>query len=181
MLAHLQHVIRLSGVMGVRALTFGSPKNRDRTGVPEAEARMTAASFFRELGSTATEANVLFCLEPNPAAYGCNFMTTTLEAADIVRVVDHPNVRLQLDTGTVIANGEDYAAIVPAVADIVGHVHASEPNLPTLGGHAPEIREILGRLDQAGVARPFTIEMLASKSMPHAGEITRAVEALQGR
>jgi hypothetical protein len=40
---------------------------------------------------------------------------------------------MQLDTGAVTINEENAREVVTRYAHLIGHVHASEPNLVTLG------------------------------------------------
>lgn len=179
MLRRLSAVCRLGGRLGARALTFGSPGNRNRSAVADDAVLPIAVDFFRRVGDVAAEAGVLFCLEPNPAAYNCNFMVTTPETSAMVEAVAHPAVRLQLDVGAIAMNGEDPAAIIPMVAPLIGHIHASEPGLATLGDagspHAAAARAI-------AAARPeltVTVEMAASKTEPHPLAVARAVALAQ--
>lgn len=171
----LAKVCRLGGELGAKALTFGSPKQRDRTGLSDEDTQRIAVAFFRRVGDAAAEAGVLFCLEPNPAMYGCNFMVGTLEAADVVRACDHPAVKLQLDVGAIGANGEDAASTIAAVSDIIGHIHASEPGLVVLGDagapHAAAGAALRAIMPKAVV----TIEMGTPKDEPHLPAVARAL------
>lgn len=133
MLDRLAAQCRIGGLLGARALVFGSPKQRDRSGLDDGAARRIAVDFFRRLGDAAQAHGVTVCLEANPAMYGGNFMLRTDEAADVVEAVAHPAVRLQLDVGTMAANDEDVDATIAAHAPLFGHAHASEPGLVTLG------------------------------------------------
>lgn len=133
MLRRLADQCRIGRLLGATALVFGSPKQRDRSGLDDATAIRIAVDFFRRLADAAAGEGVTVCLEGNPAMYGCNFMVRTEEAAAVVQAVDHPAIRLQLDVGTMAANGEDCAAIIGAYADLFAHAHASEPGLVPLG------------------------------------------------
>lgn len=133
MLDHLAHIARIGAGLGAGRLVFGSPKNRDRQGLDMASAMVTATGFFRRLGDIAASAGCIVCLEPNPASYGCNFMTTTAEAAEVVHHTAHPSIRLQFDIGAVTSNGEDAAELLGRYHALVGHVHISEPGLTPLG------------------------------------------------
>jgi D-psicose/D-tagatose/L-ribulose 3-epimerase len=160
MLMHLDGVCRLGAALGARRLVFGSPRNRDATGWESEAARHHAVEFFARLGDVAARHEVVVCLEPNPRRYQCNFMTTTTEAADIVRAVGRPEIGLQFDTGTLLVNGEDAAVTLAAHGPLVRHVHASEPDLAPLGSldtdHASYGRAIRSALGDAMI----TIEML---------------------
>jgi D-psicose/D-tagatose/L-ribulose 3-epimerase len=175
MLERLAAVCRIAGRLGATRLVFGSPKNRDRAGLTGAQALEQAVTFFRALGAAAAGEGVAICLEPNPPRYGCNFMTTTWEAAQVVRAVDHAAIRLHLDTGTIAINGEDPAAAVALNADIIGHVHASEPDLLPLGDGGAPHEEVARALRAAIPARIVSIEMVATKAEPHLQAIDRAL------
>ena len=128
----LEHVFKLCSAAGATRLTFGSPKNRDKKDISEIQSKLIAVAFFQRLGDIAKQYGVTLCLEPNPAIYGCNFMTTTAEAAEIVLAVDHPNIKLQLDLGCVTQNQENIHEILEQWSNIIGHVHISEPYLAAL-------------------------------------------------
>jgi D-psicose/D-tagatose/L-ribulose 3-epimerase len=175
LLAHLAAVCRIASGLGATRLVFGSPKNRDREGLTDEQALSQAVSFFRRLGDIALEQKVIICLEPNPTCYGANFMTTSAETAHVVRSVAHPAIRMQLDTGALAINGESAAEVLGDCADLIGHVHASEPNLVPLGDletdHAG-IYEAMMRFIPDHVA---SIEMVATKDEPHLAAIERAL------
>lgn len=169
-------VCDIAAGLGARTLTFGSSRQRDRSGLEDSAADRLATKFFRRLGDKAVQAGVTICLEPNPAIYDCNYLTHTDEAAEAVLRIDHPAVRLQLDVGAIALNGEDPTAVIERWAALIGHVHASEPQLVTLGdGGAPHAA--------AGAAlsrvRPdvvVTIEMAASTTEPHSSAVKRSLE-----
>ncbi|MCX7978167.1 MAG: sugar phosphate isomerase/epimerase [Bdellovibrionaceae bacterium] len=133
LLNYLKRVCHISALLGATKLVFGSPKNRDRGSMSEKEALEVAATFFKALGDIASEYGVLFCLEPNPPCYGANFMLTSEEAAAVVKAVNHKAVRLQFDTGASTISGEDPFTVLEKNADLIGHIHISEPNLVELG------------------------------------------------
>lgn len=178
LLAHLDAVCRIGAGLGATRLVFGSPKNRDRTGLSDAQTEIMAVEFFRRLGGCASAHGVQVCLEPNPPCYGANFMTTSAETAAVVRQVAHPAIRMQLDTGAITINGEAAEQIIADYAPLIGHIHASEPNLVVLGD---------GGCDHHAVGRALkvilpdclvTIEMLASKQEPPLHAIERALQVV---
>jgi sugar phosphate isomerase/epimerase len=175
MLQHLAAVCRIGAGLGATRLVFGSPKNRDRSGLSDEQVAEIAITFFRQLGDVAQAHGVLICLEPNPPCYGANFMTTSAEAAEVVRQVAHPAICMQLDTGALTINGEDAAAVLRNSAPLIGHIHASEPELVPLGDggtdHAKVAECVAGQLPTHVVS----IEMLASKNEPHLVAIERAL------
>ena len=175
MLQHLTAVCRIGAGLGAKRIVFGSPKNRDRSGLTDQETIDVAVSFFRRLGDIAQSYGVLICLEPNPTCYGANFMTTSAETAQVVEQIAHPAVRMQLDTGALTINGEDSVTVLQDCAPLIGHVHASEPDLLPLGDGGADHAKVVAALKQYLPHHVVSIEMLATKNEPHEVSIERAL------
>jgi sugar phosphate isomerase/epimerase len=175
MIDRLASVCRLGAGLGARCLVFGSPKNRDRQALADDEVQDIAVRFFRRLGDVAAEHDVVICLEPNPPAYGCNFMIDTDEAAAVVRLVGHPAVRLQLDTGALALNDEDPEQILARHGELIGHAHASEPHLVVLGDGDARHADVARAISRHASIGLITIEMVAATAEPHLVAIGRAI------
>ncbi len=176
MLDHLSAVCRIGGALGATRLVFGSPKNRDRTGLTDAQTIDTAKAFFERLGKVATGEGVIICLEPNPECYGANFMRTSAETATVVRTVDHPAIRMQLDTGALTINGEEPVNVLLQDAGLVGHIHASEPNLVPLGDGGTDHAKMADAIYGALPGHLVSIEMLSPPGVPHIMSVERALK-----
>ena len=177
LLQHLEAVCRIGAGLGAIRIVFGSPKNRDRTGLSDAQVQTISVQFFRRLGEIAQTHGVIICLEPNPPCYGANFMTTSAETAEVVRQVAHPAIRMQLDTGAITINGEDSVAVLESFAALIGHVHASEPEIAPLGDKGTDHARIAACLRRLLPESIVTIEMVATKNEPHLVSIERAMSA----
>lgn len=175
MLQHLTAVCRIGAGLGAKRVVFGSPKNRDRTGLSDQQAMDVAVPFFRRLGDIAQFYGVFICLEPNPTCYGANFMTTSAETAMVVKEIGHAAVRMQLDTGALTVNSEDPILALQDCAHLIGHVHASEPALLPLGDGGTDHAKVVAALKQYLPNHVVTIEMLATKNEPHELSIERAL------
>jgi sugar phosphate isomerase/epimerase len=154
---------------------FGSPKNRDRSGLSDAESMVMAVAFFRRLGDIARSHGVMICLEPNPPCYGANFLTTSAETARVVAQVADPAIRMQFDTGALTINDEDPDRVLRESAPLIGHVHASEPNLLPLGDGGTDHRRMFEALSGGLPDCLVSIEMLATRDEPHLTSIERAL------
>jgi sugar phosphate isomerase/epimerase len=174
MLRHLREVARIGGSLGATGLVFGSPKNRDRGMLASDAASDIALDFFHRLGDIAQREGTTFCIEPNPSQYGCNFLTTTQEAADMVAMLDHPAIRLQLDAGAIAMNGENAVDVVASHHHLVGHVHISEPHLIPIGDGTTDHMGFSAVLSQYLPEKIVTIEMVATKDESHLSSIDRA-------
>lgn len=172
-LAHIETVAALAEPMGAGPLVFGSPKNRDPGGLAADEAMAKGADMFRAAGDICAKHGATLVMEANPSDYGCRFLTRWREAATFVRLTDHPNVRLHLDIACTVMAGDDAAEAARACADILAHVHVSEPQLGAFD--APTA-------DHAGFAaalRHIGYEGYASLEMRRQGDGDEALEALE--
>ena len=129
LIIHLARVAKLAAAMQAKVLVFGSPKNRDRGALTPAQAMQHAIQFFRQAGQACADAGVTLAIEANPSYYSCNFVTRWQEAEELVRACNHPGIGLHLDTACTVLAGDNPVAAVSQVADILVHVHASEPDL----------------------------------------------------
>lgn len=176
LLKHLAAVCHIGAGLGATRVVFGSPKNRDRSGLSDQDTLEMAIPFFRHLGAIAQASGVTICLEPNPACYGANFMTSSAETAQVVECVAHPAIQMQLDTGALTINGENPLAVLHDCAALIGHVHASEPDLLPLGDGGTEHGQMAAALSQYLPAHVITIEMVATKDESHLLSIERALQ-----
>lgn len=149
---HLAMVARVAGALGAGACVFGAPGLRDPGDLAPDAAFRIAVDFFGGVAPLFEREGTTLAFEANAPVYGCKFATTTREALDLVKAIDHPGLRLQIDTGTIFLTGEDPAIIVEA-APYASHFHVSEPQLAVLGtsgvDHAP-LASALGASDYAG-------------------------------
>lgn len=158
----LERAIALAERLEIPNLVMGSPANRAiPSGMERADAERLACAVFRRLGEKARTAGTRLALEPNPQAYGTNFLTTMDETMRFAALVDHPHVTVNFDIGALRMNGEigQALALYEHGASRVSHVHVSEPDLAP----APENEQEFGRLAHALLARGyggwFSIEM----------------------
>lgn len=175
MLSHLSDVCRIAAGLGASRLVFGSPRNRDRSGLSDEAAMAVAVPFFRRLGDIAARHGVCICLEPNPRCYGANFMTGTADTLEVVAHVSHAAIGMQFDSGALTIDAEDPMTMLAAAAPYIRHIHASEPDLVTLGDGGADHGAMAAAIRQHLDRHPVTIEMVASKTEPHALAIARAL------
>lgn len=154
-------MIALCGQLGATAIVFGSPHNRQRGSMPMDEALSIATDFFSRLGDVAAAHNTYLCLEPNAVDYGCDFITTAAEGAQLVQRVNHPSFRLHLDAGNMVMMGEDSIAALKEHGTLLQHFHLSEPQLAPVGVKASTVpySAIFQTLEQLKYQHWVAIEM----------------------
>jgi D-psicose/D-tagatose/L-ribulose 3-epimerase len=175
LLSHLRSVCRIGGELGATRIVFGSPRNRDRSGLDDAEVEAIAIPFFHSLGNIAQEHGVTICLEPNPTCYGSNFMTDSTQTVDVIRKTAHPAIGMQFDTGAIHINQENPEHLLATHAALFKHVHASEPALVPLGDGSTDHRLMSAALEKYLPGHVVSIEMVATAHEDHLVSIERAI------
>ncbi len=129
-------------------LVFGCPRNRVLFEGADPEAGI---SFFREIGSYALVHHTVIGMEANPPIYHTNYINGTSEALALIRAVDCEGFRLNLDTGTMVENGEE-VSLLKGSERLIHHVHISEPGLRPLEKRAlhRELSDFLRGFSYAG-------------------------------
>lgn len=180
-LQHLKRFAQVSEGLGIRKLVFGSPKNRRRGALGSFPARSLAVDFFGRLGEIGAQYGIVFCLEPNPEEYGCDFMVTDDEAFEIVALVGHSHIALQLDTGAAFMNHDDIPRLVSAHGSAYGHIHLSAPGLKPLHLDPAGFDVLPAYLQEnLGALEHMTIEMLTTKPEVALAEIESSLRMLNG-
>jgi D-psicose/D-tagatose/L-ribulose 3-epimerase len=179
-ISHLASVCRIGGHLGAKRLVFGSPKNRDRMNLSDHEVNHQSVSVFRQLGDIAASHGTSICLEPNPTCYGANFMTTTEETAHVVTRINHPAIKMQLDTGALAITGEDPESVLKNYSNLIGHIHASEPSLVPLGDGKTDHSRMAKAIRTYLPESPVSIEMLGNQQESHFQSIDRALQLAIG-
>jgi sugar phosphate isomerase/epimerase len=159
--AHLRSVARTAGRLGARACVFGAPGLRDPGDLPPADAFAIAVEFFQGVAAAFEDAGSAIAFEANPTYYQCRFVTGTAEAAELVRAVDRPGFRLNIDTGTVFINGEDPASLARFVPVAI-HFHASEQDLAPVGRAGADHPAVAAALAHGDYRGWRSVEMRAS-------------------
>jgi sugar phosphate isomerase/epimerase len=143
-----------AAAVGCPHVVFGSPRNRiiDYPGQWH-----VGEEFFAACAAYAGEKKVVIGIEANPASYGTNYLNTTSEALELVKAVNSPFFKLNLDLGTMLTNQENLES-VKSIIPYISHVHVSEPALAAVTDR-PEHRH-LARLLQDGNYRGWvSLEM----------------------
>ncbi|QQR52782.1 sugar phosphate isomerase/epimerase [bacterium] len=154
----LKTTIRLSADLGAKIIVFGSPKNRQKGPLTDQEAFDQAVPFFAELGSSAHEAGVQFCIEPNAPAYACDFVTTAAEGAALVKAVNTPGFALHLDAACMAMVSNDPVELTRYHHQ---HFHISAPMLESVPDAGVPYAAMATALHDSKYSGVYSIEMKA--------------------
>lgn len=169
-------IIELAGVLGTKKLVFGSPKNRLAGKLSKQEQIQIAAPFFYELGEHAMKHNVLFCIEPNAKEYGCDFVTNTDEAIELLEIVNHKGFQLHLDAAVMTMNGENYVQVIQRAIPHLAHFHISEPFLNLIGSEHTNHHAIFAALVKNQYSNWVSIEMKNGLSESNSQSVRKSLE-----
>ncbi len=166
LLAHLEKVFALAARLGCRALVFGSPRDRRRGELTPVQAAAAYSAFAARVAPLAAAQGVLFCLEANPASYGCDFVTGTEQLLELHAALRRPGLGLHFDTGTAAVNGEDLPALIRQAGTLLDHLHISEPQVGTFSHPAEHHGAIAEALASISYPHWVSIEMLRGPRGP---------------
>jgi hypothetical protein len=141
-----------------KVFIFGSPKNRAWNGEEY-------ISMFRKIGDIVRKYNIIFCIEHNSQQYTCNWMTTFKDTYELIKEIDHPNIKLNIDTGNLIMEKEE----LPYLFDtsLVGHVQVSFPFLSNWNSeYEPFIKTEIRKIRKNGYIGKFSLEMKPNNDPP---------------
>lgn len=173
-LDYLRRMIELAADVGASRLVFGSPRNRARGALPQEKADEIAVSFFRTVGELAVQAGCVFCLEPNPPQYDCDWITTVEEGSRFVREVAHDGIGLNADSGGITLAGEDPSAVLSNAASEIAHFHISEPQLAPIGDGGVAHRAFAEALGTTGYSGWTSVEMRPPPTSGRLGALARS-------
>jgi len=158
LIEHTEAVARIAEALGCPVMVFGAPKMRDPGELPPESAVERATLVLRRLAQIAHDHGTTLCIEPNAQVYGCRFVWTSRQGAEIVRAVDHPGFGLHLDAAAMHLENEDGPATIRGLAPMIRHFHVSEPALAGLGSPKVDHQANLAALAETGYAGWVSLE-----------------------
>lgn len=171
LLDYTRQAMEFAAALDCKNLVFGCPKNRK---LPVDGDPAAGIAFFKELCDSASHYRTVIAMEANPPMYGTNYMNDTWSALELVRQVDSPAFLLNLDVGTMIANGEDVSGLSGQVK-YIHHVHISEPGLKPI--ERRQMHRELGRLlASEGYSGFVSVEMGKGLTLDGLEEVMESME-----
>lgn len=177
---YLKLIIKIGGLLNAKVLVFGSPKNRDIFQLRREDAEKIAVKFFRDVGDYSLKYNLKTCIEANPPEYGCNFITDSNEAFDLVQKVNNKGFGLHIDLGGLLLKKEDFK-VLHNYKDKIEHVHISQPYLEPLSrNNLVEYEKLINTLKQDNYDNWISIEMKSSNNAQKDLEnVTKSIKLLR--
>ncbi len=150
----------LAAELGARVLVHGSPDQRALVPGDEDEGRKRGIDCFAAMAEAASQAGVVYCIEPL-ARNQTQFVNTVAEAAEIVRAIGSPAVRTMIDCSSASqAETESVADLVRRwiPTGVIGHIHFNDPNRRGPGEGSLTFAPILAALKESCYAGNAAVE-----------------------
>jgi sugar phosphate isomerase/epimerase len=127
---YLSCLLDLCSDLGGKVLVLGSPKQRSiLDGQTREGAWKKAVELLSSVLDKAGELDLNICLEPL-STNETDFINTVAEGMQMVRQINHPNMKIHLDIKAMCSEGTPVPDIIRSVqADDVGHFHVNDSNL----------------------------------------------------
>jgi D-psicose/D-tagatose/L-ribulose 3-epimerase len=157
----MMHLTGLCAELGGAVLVHGSPKQR---AIAPGETHGVALARLRDalaqVALAAARAGVTYCIEPL-ARKETNLVNTLAEATDLVRSIDHPNLRTMIDCS---AAGLTENESIPSLIDrwlptgLIAHLQVNDPNRRGPGQGDMKFAPILAALQRHHYAGTIAVE-----------------------
>jgi len=127
---YLAELTRLCRDLGGSLMVLGSPQQRnfDASKMTHAQAEANAVAVIEQLLPALETMRVTLALEPLGPGEG-NFWNHAAQAAQVVRQIDSPWVRLHLDVKAMSTEGKPIEEVILENSAWMHHFHANDPNL----------------------------------------------------
>lgn len=157
-LDYVEIVLQRAQRAGLSLITWGSGGSRRiPEGFDRSKARTQFISIAKKIAETASRYNIILALE-NLNTTEVNFITTVREAFDIVKAVDHKNLRLCADVYHMLKENESPDAIIEAKDYIVYCEVAEKEGRTPPGTHGEDFTAYFKALKKIGFTGKIVIE-----------------------
>jgi D-psicose/D-tagatose/L-ribulose 3-epimerase len=157
----MMHLIGLCAELGGAVLVHGSPKQRQiAPGETHGTALARLQDALAQVALAAARVGVVYCIEPlSPQETA--LVNTIAEAAELVRSIDHPNLRTMIDCS---AAGLTETDSIPSLIErwlptgLIAHVQVNDPNRRGPGQGDMKFAPILAALKRQNYAGTIAVE-----------------------
>ena len=157
----MMHLTGLCAELGGEVLVHGSPRQRQ---IAPGESHQIALARLRDalaqVAFAAARTGVIYCIEPL-SRKETSLVNTVAEAADLVRSIDHPNLRTMIDCS---AAGQTESESIPALIDrwlptgLIAHLQVNDPNRRGPGQGEMKFAPILAALKRHDYSGTIAVE-----------------------
>ncbi|MBN1805032.1 MAG: sugar phosphate isomerase/epimerase [Sedimentisphaerales bacterium] len=157
---YLSCLLDLCSDLGGKVLVLGSPKQRSLVdGQTKEGAWERAVDLLDSVMDKAGELNLDICLEPL-STKETDFINTVAEGMQMVRRINHPNMKIHLDIKAMCSEGTHVPDIIRSVkAGDIGHFHVNDSNLYGPGMGEVDYAPIAEAIKEVGWNKWLSVEV----------------------
>ena len=161
---YFRQLADLCADLGGKVMVIGSPKQRSLLpGVTRDQALAYAVEVFRPSLDPAARRGVTLAFEPlGPAE--TDFVNTVSEAIELVRRVNHPAFRLNIDVKAMSSEPRPIPDVIRSAKGYVAHVQVNDPNLLGPGMGEVKYEPIIAALRAIGYDGWLSVEAFDFKA-----------------
>ena len=157
----MTRLVGLCAELGGAVMVHGSPKQRQiAAGETRTVALARLGDALAQVALTAARTGVVYCIEPL-SRRETELVNTVAEAAELVRSIDHPNLKTMIDCS---AAGLTETDSVPSLIDrwlptgLIAHLQVNDPNRRGPGQGEMKFAPILAALQRHSYAGTIAVE-----------------------
>lgn len=168
---YFRQLVDLCADLGGKVMVIGSPKQRSLLpSVSRGQALEYTREVLRPSLDPAARRGVTLAFEPlGPAE--TDFVNTVAEAIDLIKSVDHPALRLNLDVKAMSSEAAPIGDVIRSAKGYAAHVQVNDPNLLGPGMGNVKYEPIVAALREIGYDSWLSVEAFDFK--PGAERIAR--------
>ncbi|MBP3960288.1 sugar phosphate isomerase/epimerase [Gemmata sp. G18] len=163
----INHVLGAETVCGPYHSAIGEFSGTGPTG----DEKKRSADVLRQVAEFAKQANLMMAVE-YLNRFECYLITTAAQAVELVKMVDHPNLRTMYDSFHAHIEEKDPAAAIRTIAPVLAHVHISENDRGTPGSGQVNWDDTFGTLADIKYDGWMTIESFG-RALPDLAAATK--------
>lgn len=169
----LKNVVEINHVLGSETVVgpYHSAIGEFSGSGPTADEKKRSADVLRGAAELAKSANLMMAVE-YLNRFECYLLTTAAQAVELVKMVDHPNLRTMYDTFHAHIEEKGQAATVRTLAPVLAHVHISENDRGTPGTGQVDWDAVFSTLAEVGYDGWLTIEAFG-RALPDLAAATK--------
>jgi sugar phosphate isomerase/epimerase len=145
--------------LGGTVLVFGSPAQRNlERGMSRETGLEHAAEVFRKIMPALADRGVTLAIEPLTPKE-TDFINTCAEAVELIRMVDHPHIRLHQDVKAMLSESVPIPELIRRHASLTAHFHANDENLLGPGMGSTDFHPIFAALQETNYSGWVSVEV----------------------
>jgi len=174
---HMKKMINFGILNNVKVFVFGCPKNRQILDINNNNNDEIFCNFFKRVGEYIGDNNLTICLEPNSKKYGCNYLNKIKEVGDIVKQINHKNIKMMVDIGNAIMENDNLTDMY-MYKDVIYNIDISQENMLDFSNITQKHIDFKKILSNINYNKNINLEMLI-KNDNDDGELIKLKKSLE--